>query len=185
MTPHFTRRLFVAAALAAGVANAHAQSAGERFIVVASTTSTQDSGLFGHIVPLFKAASGIDVRVVSQGTGQALDTGRRGDADVVFVHARAQELKFVEDGFGLERKPVMYNDFVLIGPKADPAGVKGSSDMPRPFRRSSRSKRLSCRAETARARTRPNSRCGRRRASISIRREAPGIAKSDRAWALR
>jgi tungstate transport system substrate-binding protein len=77
----------------------------------------------------FKAKTGIDVRVISQGTGQALDTGRRGDADVVFVHARSQEVKFVEDGFGIERKPVMYNDFVLIGPKSDPAGVKGSKDI--------------------------------------------------------
>lgn len=105
---------------------AHAQ---ERFIVVSSTTSTTDSGLFNHILPLFKAKTGIDVRVVSQGTGQALDTGRRGDADVVFVHAKDQEDKFVADGFGIERKPVMYNDFVLIGPKADPAGVKGSKDI--------------------------------------------------------
>jgi tungstate transport system substrate-binding protein len=97
----------------------------EKAIVVASTTSTQDSGLFGHILPLFKAKTGIDVKVVAQGTGQALDTGRRGDADVVFVHAKAQEEKFVADGFGVKRYPVMYNDFVLIGPKNDPAGVKG------------------------------------------------------------
>src|SRR5919197_3206209 len=98
-------------------------------IVVASTTSTQDSGLFGHILPLFKAASGIEVRGVDQGTGQALDTGRRGDADVLFVHAKAQEDKFVADGFGVKRFPVMYNDFVLIGPKSDPAGIKGSKDI--------------------------------------------------------
>jgi tungstate transport system substrate-binding protein len=100
-------------------------SAQEKSIVVASTTSTQDSGLFGHILPLFKAKTGIEVRVVAQGTGQALDTGRRGDADVVFVHAKAQEEKFVADGFGVKRYPVMYNDFVLIGPNSDPAGVKG------------------------------------------------------------
>jgi tungstate transport system substrate-binding protein len=98
-------------------------------IVVASTTSTQDSGLFGHILPLFKAATGIEVRVVAQGTGQALDTGRRGDADVLFVHAKSQEEKFVADGFGVKRFPVMYNDFVLIGPKSDPAGIKGQSDI--------------------------------------------------------
>ena len=102
---------------------------GTRFITVSSTTSTTDSGLFNHLLPAFKAKTGIEVRVVSQGTGQALDTGRRGDADVVFVHARAQELKFVEDGFGVERKPVMYNDFVLIGPKSDSAGIKGSKDI--------------------------------------------------------
>jgi tungstate transport system substrate-binding protein len=108
---------------------AFAQAPVERFITVSSTTSTTDSGLFTHLLPLFKAKTGIDVRVVSQGTGQALDTGRRGDADVVFVHARAQEVKFVEDGFGVERKPVMYNDFVLIGPKTDPAGIKGGKDI--------------------------------------------------------
>lgn len=106
-----------------------APAAQARFITVSSTTSTTDSGLFNHLLPAFRAKSGIEVRVVSQGTGQALDTGRRGDADVVFVHARSQEVKFVEDGFGVERKPVMYNDFVLIGPKSDPAGIKGSKDI--------------------------------------------------------
>src|SRR3954453_19606882 len=97
----------------------------DKSIVVASTTSTADSGLFGHILPLFKAKTGIDVKVISQGTGQALDTGKRGDADVVFVHAKAQEERFVADGWGVKRFPVMYNDFILIGPKSDPAGVKG------------------------------------------------------------
>ena len=97
----------------------------DKSIVVASTTSTTDSGLFGHILPAFKAKTGIDVKVISQGTGQALDTGRRGDADVVFVHARPQEEKFVADGFGVKRFAVMYNDFILTGPKSDPAGVKG------------------------------------------------------------
>jgi tungstate transport system substrate-binding protein len=101
----------------------------EKSIVVASTTSTQDSGLFGHILPLFKAKTGIDVKVISQGTGQALDTGRRGDADVVFVHARPQEEKFVTEGFGVKRFPVMYNDFVLIGPKSDPAHIAGSKNV--------------------------------------------------------
>ncbi len=103
--------------------------AATRFITVSSTTSTTDSGLFNHILPIFRAKTGIEVRVVSQGTGQALDTGRRGDADVVFVHARSQEEKFVADGFGLARKPVMYNDFVLIGPKSDPAGIRGEKDI--------------------------------------------------------
>jgi tungstate transport system substrate-binding protein len=101
----------------------------DKSIVVASTTSTQDSGLFGHILPLFKAKTGIDVKVVAQGTGQALDTGRRGDADVVFVHAKAQEERFVAEGFGVQRFDVMYNDFVVIGPKADPAGIKGGKDV--------------------------------------------------------
>jgi tungstate transport system substrate-binding protein len=98
-------------------------------ITVASTTSTQDSGLFQHILPLFKARTGIEVRVVAQGTGQALDTGRRGDADVVFVHARVQEEKFVAEGHGVARIEVMYNDFVLLGPKADPAKVAGGRDI--------------------------------------------------------
>ena len=106
-----------------------AASAQEKSIVVASTTSTQDSGLFGHILPLFKAKTGVDVKVISQGTGQAIDTGRRGDADVLFVHAKPQEEKFVADGFGVKRFEVMYNDFVLIGPKSDPAGIKGGKDI--------------------------------------------------------
>jgi len=118
--------LIGAAAAVLFAATAFAQ---DRSIVVASTTSTQDSGLFGHILPLFKARTGIDVKVVAQGTGQALDTGRRGDADVVFVHAKAAEEKFLAEGFGIRRYPVMYNDFVLIGPNSDPAGIKGSKDI--------------------------------------------------------
>ena len=97
----------------------------DRSIVVASTTSTQDTGLFGYLLPIFKATTGIEVKVIAQGTGQALDTARRGDADVVFVHAKSQEEKFLAEGFGVKRFDVMYNDFVLIGPKGDPAGVKG------------------------------------------------------------
>src|SRR5881227_4077460 len=97
----------------------------DRSIIVASTTSTQDSGLFGYLLPIFKAKTGIEVKVIAQGTGQALDTARRGDADVVFVHAKTQEEKFLAEGFGVKRFDVMYNDFVLIGPKSDPAGVKG------------------------------------------------------------
>jgi tungstate transport system substrate-binding protein len=122
-----TRRLLIAAAASFALAG-HAL-AQDKSIVVASTTSTQDSGLFGHILPMFKAKTGIDVKVVAQGTGQALDTGRRGDADVVFVHARPAEEKFVAEGFGVKRYPVMYNDFILIGPKSDSAGVKGSKDI--------------------------------------------------------
>ncbi len=123
------RLVSLLAAFVAAVPLASAVHAQEKSIVVASTTSTQDSGLFGHILPLFKAKTGIDVKVISQGTGQAIDTGRRGDADVVFVHAKAQEEKFVADGFGVKRFDVMYNDFVLIGPKADPAGVNGGKDV--------------------------------------------------------
>jgi tungstate transport system substrate-binding protein len=102
-----------------------AAQAQDRFMVMSSTTSTEQSGLFAHLLPAFKAASGIDIRVVAQGTGQALDTGRRGDADVVFVHDPAAEDKFVAEGFGVKRLPVMYNDFVVVGPKGDPAGAKG------------------------------------------------------------
>src|SRR5689334_1586554 len=97
----------------------------EQSIVVASTTSTQDSGLFGYLLPIVKQRTGIEVKVLAQGTGQALDTARRGDADVVFVHAKSAEQKFLSEGFGVKRYPVMYNDFVLIGPKDDPAGIKG------------------------------------------------------------
>ncbi|MBK6805433.1 MAG: substrate-binding domain-containing protein [Betaproteobacteria bacterium] len=98
-------------------------------IVVASTTSTEQSGLFGHILPTFTKKTGIQVKVVALGTGQALDVGRRGDADVVFVHDRVAEDKFVADGWGIGRRDVMYNDFVLIGPKADPAKVAGTKDV--------------------------------------------------------
>ena len=99
--------------------------AADKFIVMASTTSTEQSGLFPHLLPAFTKATGIDVRVVAVGTGQALDIGRRGDADVLFVHDTAAEKKFVAEGDGLPRRDVMYNDFVLIGPASDPAGVRG------------------------------------------------------------
>ena len=99
---------------------AHAQS-----ITMASTTSTEQSGLFGYLLPEFKKTSGLDVKVVALGTGQALDTARRGDADVLFVHDQVAEEKFVADGWGVKRYPVMYNDFILVGPQNDPAGVKG------------------------------------------------------------
>ena len=102
-----------------------AAQAQDRFIVMSSTTSTEQSGLFAHLLPAFKATSGIDIRVVAQGTGQALDTARRGDADVVFVHDQVAEEKFVAEGFGVKRLPVMYNDFVIVGPKGDPAGARG------------------------------------------------------------
>ena len=120
----------LAAAVAAGTlllgAPAYAQ---DKSIVVASTTSTQDSGLFEYLLPIFKQKTGITVKVVAQGTGQALDTGRRGDADVVFVHAKSAEERFLAEGEGVKRFAVMYNDFVLIGPKSDPAGIKGMKDV--------------------------------------------------------
>jgi tungstate transport system substrate-binding protein len=121
------RFLSFAMALCVGaVATCVPAIAEDRSIVVASTTSTQDSGLFGYLLPIFKAKTGIEVKVIAQGTGQALDTARRGDADVVFVHAKSQEEKFLAEGFGVKRFDVMYNDFVLIGPRSDPAGVKGN-----------------------------------------------------------
>jgi tungstate transport system substrate-binding protein len=120
------RRLLLAVMACVFAAPAFAQ---ENSIVVASTTSTQDSGLFGYLLPLFKKSTGIDVKVVALGTGQALDTARRGDADVVFVHARSEEEKFIAEGFGVKRYPVMYNDFILIGPRADPAGVGKGRDI--------------------------------------------------------
>jgi tungstate transport system substrate-binding protein len=126
MTERIPRRgllALVTVCLLAGAAPGHAQ---DKSIVVASTTSTEQSGLFGHLLPAFRKDTGIEVRVVAVGTGQALDMGRRGDADVVLVHDSAAEDKFVREGFGVKRFPVMYNDFVLIGPKADPAAIKGS-----------------------------------------------------------
>jgi tungstate transport system substrate-binding protein len=126
MKPHsIARRALFCLGIAGLVSASVPASAQERFIVMASTTSTEQSGLFPHLLPAFKAATGIDVRVVAVGTGQALDMGRRGDADVLFVHDKAAEEKFVAEGFGLKRMEVMYNDFILIGPASDPAGVKG------------------------------------------------------------
>ena len=115
------RHLALGLVMAGMTAHAMAQS-----IVMSSTTSTEQSGLFGYLLPEFKKASGIDIKVVALGTGQALDMARRGDADVVFVHDQAAEEKFVADGFGLKRLAVMYNDFVVVGPQADPASVKGN-----------------------------------------------------------
>ena len=110
--------IFVASALAPGIAASET-------LLMASTTSTEQSGLFSHLLPAFKAASGLDVKVVAVGTGQAIDMGRRGDADVLFVHDQAAEEKIVQEGHTLKRYPVMYNDFVLVGPAADPSGVRG------------------------------------------------------------
>ncbi len=119
---------WIAAAAVAAVALAAAPARAE-FITVSSTTSTEQSGLFKHLLPEFQKASGIEVRVVAQGTGQALDMGRRGDADVVFVHDKVAEEKFIAEGHGVKRFEVMYNDFVIVGPKSDPAGAKGNDVM--------------------------------------------------------
>ena len=130
----FDHRALIGAIILVGVtivaSPAYAQ---EKSIVVASTTSAQDSGLFEYLLPIFKQKTGITVKVLAQGTGQALDTARRGDADVVFVHAKSAEEKFLAEGEGVKRFPVMYNDFVLIGPKDDPAGIKGMKDVAKAF----------------------------------------------------
>ena len=124
--PSASARRAVLWSVAAGLLMlAGAAGAQDKFIVMASTTSTEQSGLFAHLLPAFRRASGIDIRVVAQGTGQALDMGRRGDADVLFVHDPMAEEKFVADGWGLKRLPVMYNDFIVLGPKTDPVGLKG------------------------------------------------------------
>jgi tungstate transport system substrate-binding protein len=129
------RILFGLAVCAAALIASVSGHAADPFIVVASTTSTEQSGLFGHLLPAFEKKTGTQVRVVAVGTGQALDIGRRGDADVVFVHDKPAEEKFLAEGYSQERKDVMYNDFVLIGPKGDPAKVSGSHDILSAFRK--------------------------------------------------
>jgi tungstate transport system substrate-binding protein len=123
------RHLLAIAIVALALAAAAPASWAQKFITVASTTSTEQSGLFKHLLPAFQKKTGIEVRVVALGTGQALDMARRGDADVVFVHARAAEEKFIAEGHGVKRLPVMYNDFLLVGPKSDPAKVGGGKDI--------------------------------------------------------
>ncbi|OGA33958.1 MAG: tungsten ABC transporter substrate-binding protein [Betaproteobacteria bacterium RIFCSPLOWO2_12_FULL_62_13b] len=122
-------------ALIAALAASSPAGAQEKFITVASTTSTEQSGLFGHLLPVYTKKTGVQVRVVALGTGQALDVGRRGDADLVFVHDKPAEENFVAEGFGVARREVMYNDFVLIGPKSDPARVAGGKDIVAAFRK--------------------------------------------------
>jgi tungstate transport system substrate-binding protein len=121
--------LIAAAALGVALLASPQSDAQDKSIIVSSTTSTQDSGLFEYLLPKFKSKTGITVKVVAQGTGKALDTGRRCDSDVVFVHAKAQEEKFLKEGAGVKRFPVMYNDFVIVGPKSDPAGIKGKKNV--------------------------------------------------------
>ena len=124
-----TRRVFLALAIAAAALGGANASAADRYITVASTTSTEQSGLFKHLLPAFEKKSGIQVHVVAVGTGQALDMARRGDADVVFVHDKVSEEKFLKEGYGVKRYDVMYNDFVLVGPKSDPAKIAGGKDI--------------------------------------------------------
>jgi tungstate transport system substrate-binding protein len=129
------RRLLAMSLVALIALSTISAQAQERFITVASTTSTEQSGLFGHLLPRFEQKSGIKVHVVAVGTGQALDVARRGDADVVFVHARSAEEKFLAEGHGVKRYPVMYNDFVLLGPKSDPAKIGGGKDIVQAFKK--------------------------------------------------
>ena len=131
MNPAFSslRRLLLAAAVSVPLAATVSAHAADDFITVSSTTSTEQSGLFNFILPIFSKDSGIKVRVVALGTGQARDMARRGDADVVFVHDKVAEEKFIAEGFGVKRQEVMYNDFILIGPKDDPAKVAGGKDI--------------------------------------------------------
>ena len=129
------RRLLLSSMLALPCVAGSPVNAQEKFITVASTTSTEQSGLFGYLLPVYTKKTGVQVRVVALGTGQALDVGRRGDADVLFVHDKPAEEKFVAEGFGVERREVMYNDFVLIGPKSDPAKVAGGKDIVAAFRK--------------------------------------------------
>jgi tungstate transport system substrate-binding protein len=127
--------LALAVALLSAAFIAAPSRADERFIIVASTTSTQDSGLFDYLLPIFTKKTGIEVRVVAKGTGQAIKLAENGDADVLFVHDKKSEKKFVADGFGVKRFDVMYNDFILVGPKADPAGIAGAADVTEALKR--------------------------------------------------
>ena len=130
---HSPRKIVFAAIVFFGAFFAGHAIAQEKSIVVASTTSTQDSGLYDYLLPLFTQKTGIAVKVLAQGTGQALDTGRRGEADVVLVHNKSAENRFIDEGDGVKRVPVMYNDFVLIGPKSDPAGIRNLKDVVKGF----------------------------------------------------
>ena len=158
----------------------------EKSIVVASTTSTVDSGLFDYLLPIFTQKTGIAVKVLELGTGQALDAGRRGEADVVFVHAKIAELQFVAEGEGVKRFPVMYNDFVLIGPQSDPARIKGGKDVAKALRRSRANKHPLYREATTQVLISPNSRFGTRtQGSTSRSRRDLGTNRLDRAWTRR
>ena len=158
----------------------------DKFITVASTTSTENSGLFGYLLPKFQEKTGIEVRVVAVGTGQAIKLAENGDADVLFVHDKPSEEKFVADGFGVERHEVMYNDFVIVGPDGRSGRRQGRQGRRRGAGEDRRrARRRSPRAATTAAPTRPSSRSGRRRASTSPARAAAGIARPARAWARR
>ena len=186
MTLNLDRRTVARAALAAlflGMSAPPAAHAEDKFIIVQSTTSTQNSGLFEHILPNFTKKTGIDVRVVAVGTGQALKNAENGDGDVVLVHSKPDEEKFVAEGWGVKRRDVMYNDFVIVGPAADAAKIGGSRMPSRASRRSPKLKRRLPHAATTPAPTRPSSSCGRMPASTPSPRAANGTSRPAPAWA--
>ena len=157
-------------------------AAQEKSIMVASTTEAVDTGLFDYLLPIFTQKTGIAVNPLAVGTGVAFDIARHGEADVVFVHAKIQELQFIGEGEGVRRYPVMYDDFVLVGPKSDPAHIVGMDDVAEAFRKIKTEQAPSYRAATARAPTMPNSPSGTKtQASISRRKEDPGTRRPDEA----
>src|SRR5215475_823869 len=171
------------AIVCATVSLAGAALAQQKSIVVASTTSAKDSGLFGHLLPIFTEATGIVVNVVAVGTGQALDIARRGDADVAFVHSKIAEQQFVAEGHGVKRNPVMYNDFVLVGPKSDPAGIKGMTDIAKALETIRNLGQRLFRVGTTREPICLNSRSGTRTlASTSRNKPAHGTNLSGEVW---
>jgi tungstate transport system substrate-binding protein len=156
--------------------------ADDNFIIVQSTTSTQNSGLFEHILPIFTKKTGIEVRVVAVGTGQALKNAENGDGDVVLVHSMPDEEKFVAEGWGVKRYPVMYNDFIIVGPKADPAKIAGLKQAPEALKKiAEASAPFASRADDS-GTTRQSSSCGKRQRSTRKHRAEAGILRPALAW---
>jgi tungstate transport system substrate-binding protein len=174
-------RCFAAGCMLLGAAALPA-AAQQQFITVASTTSTEESGLFRHLLPAFTKETGIEVRVVAVGTGQALKIGERGDCDVVFVHDKPAELAFVERGFGVDHHEVMHNDFVLVGPTNDPAHADGGKDIVDALRKIASAKAPFVRAATIAARAKQRSAYGKKRALIPKQQAEAGIATPVREW---
>ena len=186
MTLNFDRRTVVRIALATlllDIAAPRSAQAEDKFIIVQSTTSTQDSGLFDHILPIFTKKTGIDVRVVAVGTGQALKNAENGDGDVVLVHSKPDEEKFVAEGWGVKRQDVMYNDFVIVGPLLIRLRSPGSRTRSQASRRLPKLKRCLPHAATTPAPTRPRSNCGRMPVSTPSPRAASGTSRPAPAWA--
>ena len=159
--------------------------AADRFITVASTTSTENSGLLRHLLPLFQQDTGIEVRVVAVGTGQAIELAQRGDADVLFVHHKPSEEKFVAEGFGVTRFDVMYNDFVVVGPRTDPAGVQGMTDVAVALAQVAAKHAIFVSRGMTVGHTSWNSASGRLLGSTSRQRVVPGTVRRDLVWGQR